>query len=402
MTIQAHATLVADAEALLPAMIDLRRAIHADPELGLQTPRTSAKARAALAGLPLDFRSGPATSGFVATLTGAREGRTVLLRGDMDALPMHEETGLDFASGVAGAMHACGHDSHVAMLAGAARLLCARREQLAGSVVFMFQPGEEGFHGARHMIEDGLLDPLPDAAFALHVMPNAPHGVFTGRAGPTLASTDTLRVTVTGRGGHGAMPHETIDPVPVACAIVQAIQTFIARRVSVFTPAVITIGRIAAGSTDNVIPDTAEMLGTIRALSPETRAFVHAELATLIDFTARAHGATATMWIGDGFPVTVCDGRMIALARSVVGDLFGADGWIDLANPIMGGEDFSYVLEQVPGAMIFLGASQAGSDGVGCCGLHSARMMLDEAVMARGAAVHAAVAETFLRDGFMA
>ena len=205
-----------DAEQLLPDLVDLRRAIHAEPELGLQNPKTLEKIKAALAGLPLELREGPSTTGLVATLKGPANGRTVLLRGDMDALPLHEDTGLDYSSLTEGAMHACGHDTHVAMLVGAAKMLCAKRDQLAGSVQFMFQPGEEGHHGARFMLDDGLIDPLPDAAFALQIMPNAPRGVFSGRSGPLLASSDVLTITVNGAGGHASMPHDTIDPIPVA------------------------------------------------------------------------------------------------------------------------------------------------------------------------------------------
>ena len=209
---------------ILPDLVALRRDIHREPELGLQNPKTLAKIKTALAGLPLEFCAGPSTTGLLATLKGPANGRTVLLRGDMDALPLNEDTGLDFASQTAGAMHACGHDTHVAMLVGAAKLLCARREQLAGTVQFMFQPGEEGHHGARFMLDDGLIDPLPEAAFALHIMPNAPHGIFTGRAGPLLASSDVLAIRITGKGGHASMPHDAIDPIPVACEIVSAIR----------------------------------------------------------------------------------------------------------------------------------------------------------------------------------
>ena len=184
-----HKSLIEDAAAIAGELVTLRRAIHAEPELGLHTPKTCEKVRVALAHLPLDWKDGPSTTGLVATLKGkAGKGRSVLLRGDMDALPMPEETGLPFASTVPGAMHACGHDAHTAMLAGAAELLCRRVDSLQGEVRFMFQPGEEGYHGARFMLEDGLLDPLPDAAFALHVIPNAPHGLVAGRTGPLLAA----------------------------------------------------------------------------------------------------------------------------------------------------------------------------------------------------------------------
>lgn len=391
--------LVEAAEALLPEMVALRRAIHAEPELGLFTPRTSAKVREALAGLPLVWREGPSTSGLIAVLEGGANGRTVLLRGDMDALPMPEETGLPYASRVEGAMHACGHDSHTAMLAGAARLLCAMRDRVAGTVLFMFQPGEEGHHGARFMLEDGLLDPLPDAAFALHVMPNAPHGMVGGRAGPLLASADRIEVIVRGRGGHASMPHDALDPVPIACAIVTAIQTFVTREVPVFDPAVVTIGRIEAGTTDNVIADSARLLGTIRTLSRTRRAAMREGLVRVAEGIAAAHGATAEVRLTEGFPVTVCDARAVAFGRETVEALFPG-AWRDLEQPIMGAEDFSYVLEKVPGAMFFLGVSEEGADWRQCCPLHSTRMVLDERVMARGAALHAALALRFLETGF--
>ena len=388
-----------DAEALLPDLVALRRAIHAEPELGLLLPKTTAKVKAALAGLPLEYREGGSTTGVVAVLKGASDGPTVLLRGDMDALPMHEDTGLSFASETAGAMHACGHDSHVAMLVGAAKLLCARREALKGTVLFMFQPGEEGWHGARYMIEDGLLDPLPDAAFALHVMPNAPHGVFSSRAGPLLASADKIKVTVHGRGGHASMPHDALDPVPIACEIVMAIQSWLTRRVAVTDPAVVTIGKVEAGTTDNVIPESAFLLGTIRTLSPGTRRAVQSGLKQLAEGIAAAHGASATVEFEQGFPPTLCDSRAVDFARATVEEVFGPESWITMPAPVMGAEDFSYVLEKVPGAMMFLGASQDGSDWRSCCGLHSNRMVIDESVMARGAALHAAIAERFLASG---
>ncbi len=392
----------AAAEAELPAMVALRRAIHAEPELGLKTPKTAARVRALLADLPLEWREGPSTSGLVAVLRGPAAGRTILLRGDMDALPMEEETGLAFASRVPGAMHACGHDAHTAMLAGAARLLCANRARLAGTVLFMFQPGEEGFHGARFMLEDGLLDPLPDCAFALHVMPNAPHGVFAGRPGPLLASADQIAVTVRGRGGHASMPHDARDPVPIACEIVTAIQTFVTRQVNAHDPVVVTIGRIRAGSTHNVIPETAELLGTIRTLSARNRQGVQDGLRRLAVGIAAAHGAEAEVRFEEGFPVTLCDARAVALGARVVRETFGEEAWADMPAPVMGAEDFSYVLEKVPGAMFFLGASPRGSDWRQCEALHSSRMIVDEAVMARGAALHAALAERFLAEGFSA
>jgi amidohydrolase len=391
---------VEDGEALLGDMIDLRRAIHREPELGLHTPKTTAKARAALAGLPLEIREGPSTTGFLAILRGPANGRTVLLRGDMDALPLQEDTGLEFTSGTAGAMHACGHDTHVAMLAGAARALCARRESLTGTVMFMFQPGEEGHHGARFMLDDGLIDPLPDAAFALHITPNIPTGVFASKAGPLLAAADRFEIKVTGRGGHASQPHDALDPIPIACEIVTAIQAMVTRRVPAFDPVVVTVARITSGTTNNVIPEVAEIEGTIRSFSEHSRKLAHEGLNRLIPNIAAAHGAEARLNIIPGFPVTVNDARVSDLARAVTHELFGEAAWRTMPHPMMGAEDFAYVLQQVPGAMVFLGATPEGGDWRSCCALHSNRMVLDEAVMARGVALHCAFAETFLSQGF--
>ncbi len=383
-------------ESLLAEAIRLRRAIHEEPELGLHLPKTTAKIRAALAGLPLEIREGPSTSGLIAVLRGPANGRTVLLRGDMDALPLIEQTGLEFASQTQGAMHACGHDTHVAMLAGAARALCARRESLAGTVMFMFQPGEEGWHGARFMLEDGLIDPLPDSAFALHVSPNMPAGVFASRAGPLLASADQIRIRVVGRGGHASMPHDALDPIPVACEIVTALQTFVTRRLPAFDPAVITIASFQSGTTNNVIPEDARLWGTLRTLSERGRIAAQEGIRTVAHNIAIAHGAEAQVEIEQGFPVTVNDGRVVSLAERTAKTLFGEEGWMTMAHPMMGAEDFSYILQKLPGAMAFLGAAPEGGDFRTCCALHSNRMVLNEDVMARGIAMHCAMAQAAL------
>jgi amidohydrolase len=403
--------LVADAVGLADRLTTLRRAIHAEPELGLHTPRTRDKIRAALAHLPLEWREGPSTTGLVATLKGgAGPGRSVLLRGDMDALPMPEETGLDYASTIPGMMHACGHDAHVAMLVGAAELLCARAADLQGEVRFMFQPGEEGYHGARFMLEDGLLGaedgegpdgvPLPDAAFALHVMPNAPHGVFGGRTGALLASADQIGIVVTGRGGHASMPHATLDPMPVACEIVTALQAMVTRKFSVFDPVVVTIAKIECGTAHNVIADTARLTGTMRSLSAASRARLREEVQRLASGIADAHGLSAEVTIQEGFPVTMCDGQAVAFGERVAQDLFGPAGFLRLPDPIMGAEDFAYVLEKVPGAMFFLGVSHEGEEWQHCCGIHSTKMRVDESTMPLGAAYLAGLAERFLAEGF--
>ena len=385
---------------LLSDMVRLRRAIHAEPELGLQNPLTARKAREALKDLPLEFIEGGATSGFVATLRGPASGRTVLLRADMDALPMQEDTGLPFASSRFGVMHACGHDAHVAMLVAAARLLCARRERLSGTVQFMFQPGEEGFHGARHMLDDGLISPIPDAAFALHVSPNVPFGIVAGRAGPLLAAADRFEISLKGKGGHASQPHEAIDPIPVACELVLAIQSMATRRLAAFDPAVITVGRIEAGTANNVIPETATIEGTIRSFSESARSIAHEGLRRLATHLASAHLCSAAIVIEEGFPVTVCDTGAARLAKRAVSALFGDGAWMEMPTPAMGAEDFAYILQKVPGAMVFLGASPEGGDWRTCCSLHSNRMVLDERAMADGAALHCAIAEAFLAGGF--
>lgn len=384
----------------LAEVIALRRAIHADPEVGLHCTRTSAKLREALAGLPLEIHVSPSTSGFVAILRGGGDNsRTVLLRGDMDALPMPEETGLEFASRVTGTMHACGHDAHSAMLVGAARALCARREHLPGTVVFMFQPGEEGYHGARFMIEDGLLDIAPaDAAFALHILPTLTSGRVLSRAGPLLASTDALNVTIRGRGGHAAMPHETIDPIPVACEIVTALQGFIARRIAVTDPAVLSITKIVAGSAYNIVPGEVTMIGTLRTLSEATRGFARAGFECVVTGIAAAHGCEAEVRIDKGYPVTNNDARAIDLVRDIA-ETLEEGSWRIMPAPMMGGEDFSYVLQQVPGAMAFIGAAPAGSDPDTNPPLHNTRMTIDEGVLAKGVAMHCAFAERVLASG---
>jgi len=384
------------AEAGRDELVALRRAIHAEPELGLDCPRTRDKLEAALAGLPLACRRSERTSGFVAVLDGAKPGRTVLLRGDMDALPIEEATGLDFASHSPGRMHACGHDSHSAMLAGAARILCERRDQIAGRIIFMFQPGEEGHHGALVMLEEGLLgDPLPDAAFALHIWPTQPHGAVACRAGTMLASTDTLNARIIGKGGHAAMPHDARDPVPVAAEIILALQSEVARRSPVTDPIVLSITRVSAGTTHNVLPDAVELLGTLRTLSPEARARGRQAFERICTHVAAAHGCTAEVVIDQGYPPTVNDPRAVTLVREIAGDAF-----IDLPAANMGGEDFSYVLEKVPGAMAFLGVAPPGEGAASRIPLHNARMMIDEAALPLGVALHCAFATRFLQRGW--
>ena len=392
--------LLSTARDLLPEVVELRRALHRHPELGLELPRTQAAVLDALEGLGLEVRTGEGLSSVVADLEGGRPGPTILLRGDMDALPMPEDTGLEFASEVRNTMHACGHDAHTAMLVGAARLLAAARDDLPGRVRFMFQPGEEGDGGAVQMIDQGVLDGV-DGAFALHVAPNVPAGILAWKQGPAMASADTMTITVSGRGGHASTPHWAADPVPVACEIVLALQAMITRTVDAFDPAVLTIAKIRAGTTDNVIPETAVLTGTMRAVSERTRAAVQERIVQVAEGIAAAHGCTAEVQIHVGYPVTVNDAAFAAFAAGVVDERLGLGRTFQMSAPVMGAEDFSYVLQKVPGAMLFLGVCPPEHpDPFSAPACHSNRMVLHEDVMADGIAVHAAVATTFFeRDG---
>lgn len=391
------ADLLAGARALQPRTVALRRTLHRRPELGLQLPHTRDAVLAALADLPLQVHLGAGVTSVVAVLEGARPGPTVLLRGDMDALPVTEESGVPFASEVDGCMHACGHDTHVAMLASAARLLAERRDALAGRVLLCFQPGEEGFHGARHMIDEGLLDRTgpagrPERAYALHISATLPSGELHVRPGPLMAAADTFRVTVTGRGGHASAPHDALDPVPAAAAMVGALQTALGREVPAHDPAVVTVAHVLAGTTSNVIPETAHMEGTVRTLSAEVRRQVRDLVRRVCRHTALAHGCTAVVDIEPGYPVTVNDPAAVEAVTGVGRALLGADRVHEMPTPIMGAEDFSYVLERVPGALAFLGGCPPGADPLTAAPNHSNRVVFDEAALPAGVAVYAGLA----------
>jgi amidohydrolase len=394
-------TVKDEARGLLDDTITLRRQLHEWPELGNELPRTRERVLESLEGLPLTITTHETTSGIVALLEGDRPGPTMLLRGDMDALPMPEDTGLEYASHVDGCMHACGHDTHTAMLSSAARLLSARRGEIAGRVLFMFQPGEEGHHGARFMLDEGLLE-VPelsdgsaspvDAAFALHITSALPSGWVSGRRGPVMASADTMTIRITGRGGHASEPHRALDPIPVACEIVQALQTMITRSIDVFDPSVVTVGRIAAGTTNNVIPEVAEIEGTIRATSERTRSKVHDGIRRVAEGVAAAHGCDCAVEVVSGYPVTSNDDAFADFALGLAADVAGADHVVRLPHPVMGAEDFSYVLQNVPGAMMFLGGTPRGVDPATAAPNHSNRVLFDEPAMAVGTALYATAA----------
>lgn len=388
------------AGALHQELITLRRTLHADPELGLDLPRTQARVLAALDGLDLEVRVGDGLSSVVAVLRGggydgeAHDAPTVLLRGDMDGLPITEETGLPFAS-TTGTMHACGHDLHTAGLVGAARLLAHYRETLPGTVIFMFQPGEESPGGAQPMIEEGLLEAAGsrvDAAFAIHVWGLREAGLFSTRPGAMMAGANLLNVTVRGVGGHGSSPFAAVDPVPVAAEIVLALQSYVTRRINVFDPVVITVGRIEAGTAANVIPSTAQLVASVRTLSHDSLTQVATELPLLVENIAAAHGCSAEVSFTSEYPVTMNDAEMTEHASSVLGSVFGADRVEELPDPLMGSEDFSYVLDRVPGTFLMLGARPPDVPADGAPSNHSASVRFDDDVLADQAAALAELA----------
>ena len=388
--------LIAAATAVLPDVIPIRRRIHRRPEVGTDLPETQRVIVDELERLGLETTKGTALSSVTATIAGGRPGPTILLRADMDALPLHEDTDLDFASEIHGAMHACGHDTHVAMLLGATRLLLDRRAELPGNVRLMFQPGEEGFGGAATMIEEGVLETPLDSpltgAFAVHISTKYRSGRVRLRPGVELASTDTIRITVRGRGGHASAPHQTVDPIAVAAEIVLALQAMVTRRIDVFNPAVVTIAQITAGTTNNIIPETAFLFGTIRTVSERTRELTRAGVERVARGIAAAHDATVEIDLEPGYPVTENDEAFSEFVLATARDLVGEDLVEPLPNPIMGGEDFSYVLQRVPGAMAFLGGRPAGIDPATAPQNHSNVVVFDEPAMTTGIALYAAVA----------
>ncbi len=389
--------LLADATALAPELTRLRRDLHAEPEVGLDLPHTQQKVTGALAALPLEVRLGQRLSSVVAVLRGPRPGPTVLLRADMDALPLQEATGLAYASRFPGRMHACGHDLHTAMLVGAARLLCARRRELAGNVVFMFQPGEEHDAGARLMIEEGVLDATgerPAAAYVLHVLSGQlPARQFGTRPGPVTANADELHVTVSGVGGHGALPSRAADPIAAASAMVTALYAYVSRNVDIFDPVVVSVCSIHAGTAGNIIPDQARFDGTVRSLSQRARQKILAGIRQVLDGVAHAHGVRVEVRLDAGYPAVVNDARETRFAASTVRDLFGTGRLILFPVPSTAAEDFAYILSEVPGAYVFLGACPDGCDASTAAFNHAPDARFDDGVLPDGAALLAELAQ---------
>jgi amidohydrolase len=392
--------LRAAAAALQDDLVALRRDLHQVPEIGLDLPRTQERVLAVLDSLPLEVSTGSALSSVTAVLRGGKPGAgperpVVLLRGDMDALPVTEQSDEAYRSRHEGAMHACGHDLHTAGLVGAARLLCARRDELAGDVVFMFQPGEEGFDGAGHMIAEGVLSAAgrpADAAYGLHVTSSLfRRGVFVCRPGPFMAASAGLFVRVLGAGGHGARPHDARDPVPAACELVGALQTMVTRRFDVTDPVVLTVGLFRAGTRRNVIPDEAAFEATVRAYTSATLDRVGDEAVRLCRALAAAHGLDAEVRFEREYPATVNHAEEYEFVADTVREVFGPERFEYLEHPLTGSEDFSRVLDRVPGAYLFLGACVT-DDPASAPPNHSPRAAFDDGVLSDGSALLAELA----------
>jgi amidohydrolase len=395
-------SLLTDAREMHDELRAFRRAMHTEPEIGLDLPRTQERVLAALDPLGLELSTGTATTSVTGVLRGgganpSKQRPTVLLRADMDALPVQELVDVDYRSHIDGAMHACGHDLHTAMLVGAARLLAARRGELPGDVVLMFQPGEEGFGGGKIMVEEGVLEAAGrrvDAAYGMHVFSALePYGRFATKPGTMLAASDALAVTFRGKGGHGSSPHGAKDPVPAAAELITALQTTVTREFSIFDPIVVTVGVLRAGTKRNVIPDEAYVEATVRTFSPEAQAKAAEVLPRVARGIAAARGLEVSAEYHAEYPITANTPAEADFSRSVVEELFGDverhHRWVD---PIAGSEDFSFVLREVPGSFLGLGAVPPGLDPMATEFNHSPRAYFDDGVLADGAAVYAELA----------
>jgi len=375
--------------ALLRDVVALRRDFHANPELGFEEVRTSRIVALRLAELGYEVRSGVGKTGVLGVLRGKHPGLTVLLRADMDALPVQEESGETFASLVPGKMHACGHDGHTAILLGAAEMIAMRKERLAGTIVLCFQPAEEGQGGAKAMIADGALEnPRVDRVYGLHLWSLLETGKLAVRGGPIMASSDSIDITIRGRGGHGAAPHMSIDPIAVAAHFVTQVQSIVSRQIDPTEPAVITIGAMHGGTTHNVIPDTVRMLGTVRAFSAEVRNSLKPRIETVLRGCCEASGAAFDYDYAWRYPVTVNDPVQAEYVRGLAAQSLGSERVVDF-RPIMGAEDFSFMLRERPGCFFFLGAQRAGGASVPH---HNARFSIDEACLETGVQMMTALA----------
>jgi amidohydrolase len=362
--------------------VAIRRDLHRHPELGFAETRTAAIVAARLRDLGLDVHEGLATTGVIGVLRGARPGRTIMLRADMDALPMNEENDVDYRSTVPGVMHACGHDGHVATLLAAARLIADRRDELSGTIVFCFQPAEEGLGGARVMVEDGLIERFAiERAYGLHYFATIPTGVVATRPGPMMASADSFDVAIHGRGGHGSEPHRTIDPIAAAGQTLVALNQIVARRIDPLAPAVVSVCAAHGGTTYNVIPSSAHLMGTVRAFDDGVRRALKSHVGEVCTHACATAGATAEVsWLNDGFPVTANDPDQAAYISALAARVLGEENSTETPR-IMGGEDFSFFAQRVPACFFFVGSNGGPATAYPN---HHGKFDLDERALATG------------------
>ncbi|MGO4858512.1 M20 metallopeptidase family protein [Arthrobacter sp. 2MCAF14] len=394
-------SIASDAKEMQGEIARFRHELHQEPEIGLDLPRTQEKVLKALDGLPYEITLGESTTSVTAVLRGSAPHASarkpaVLLRADMDGLPVQERTGVEFSSKIDGAMHACGHDLHTSMLAGAATLLAERRDQLAGDVVLMFQPGEEGFDGAGHMIREGVLDAAGrrvDAAYGMHVFSSLePYGQFCTKPGVMMSASDGLFVTILGAGGHGSAPHSAKDPVTAAAEMVTALQVMITRQFNMFDPVVLTVGVLQAGTKRNIIPESARFEATIRTFSEASRERMMTAIPQLLKGIASAHGLEVDVDYRGEYPMTVTDEDETHTAENVISGMFGDSRLSRWATPISGSEDFSRVLAEVPGTFVGLSAVPRGVDHTTSAFNHSPYATFDDGVLSDGAALYAELA----------
>ena len=387
-----------EATAIEPEIIKTRREIHQHPELAYHEEATAKLVADRLESLGIEVRRKVGGTGVLGTLKGSKNGRVVALRADMDALPLEENADVAFKSNVKGVMHACGHDTHVAILLGVARLLAHHRDELQGTVKFLFQPAEEhgGRGGAKPMIEDGVMkDPKVDFVFGLHISGDHPSKVFGFRGGPIMAAPDTFKVRVIGKGGHGSAPHQTIDPVYVAAQIITSMQGVSGRMIDPIQPFVVTIGSVHSGTKENIIPDEAVLEGTIRTLDEATRKTAKAKVQKVAEGVAKAFGAKAVVdFEKDAYPVTVNDQKVTEQAMKITKKIPGTK--TITMKPLLGGEDFSRFLLEAPGTFYFLGTINPTK---GCIyPNHSSKFKVDEDVLKYGAASLAMLALEFTKS----
>ena len=378
-----------------PEFISLRRDLHRHPELGLAEARTSQLIADRLQAWGYEVHRGLATTGVVGTLRRGTGKRRLGLRADMDALPIQETSGCDWASVHDGVMHACGHDGHSAMLLAAAHRL-AQDTSFSGTLQLIFQPAEEHPGGARLMIEQGLFERFPcDAVFAMHNMPGIAQGRLVFREGPTMASSDDVSITLTGTGGHGAMPHRAADPVVAAASIVMALQTVVSRNVDPQHTAIITVGALNAGRANNVIPQTATLELSVRALDPDVRDLLQRRITDLVQAQATSFGVLARVDYKRDYPVLVNSPAETAFARQVGLELLGAEGVTEQGPALTGSEDFAVMLQHCPGSYLFIGNGAADQPG-GSCMVHNPGYDFNDDNIAVGAAFWVLLAQRFL------